>query len=114
MSDFESGRIRETQMFDMIGPDVTGQGQEFVGTLHATQSRSVNEANAQLIAAAPELLSALKLCLYTLRQMLSDGHFHHIGAEHEIENATNAINKAEGKLFNLTYEDIAPTTPQPY
>jgi hypothetical protein len=65
-------------------------------------------ANARLIAAAPELLSALKLCLYTLKQMLSDGYFHYIGAEHEIENATNAINKAEGKPCNLTYDDIAP------
>lgn len=64
-------------------------------------------ADAQLIAAAPELLSALKLCLYTLKQMLSDGYFHYIGAEHEIENATNAISKAEGKPCNVTGDNHA-------
>jgi len=64
-------------------------------------------ADAQLIAAAPELLNALKLCLYTLKQMLSDGYFHYIGAEHEIENATNAINKAEGKPCNVTGDNHA-------
>ena len=63
--------------------------------------------DARLIATAPELLSALKLCLYTFKEMLSDGKLHYMGTKYVLEEAINAINKAEGKPCNLPYKDIA-------
>jgi len=64
------GRVGETQCFDLIGPNVTGRGQEVVGTLRALQSTTIDAANAALIASAPDLLAALEGAAQALARAL--------------------------------------------
>jgi len=63
------GQVGKGQVFDIIGPDVTGLGREVVGSFRASQNTKANAANAQLIAAAPELLAALKEALGILAEV---------------------------------------------
>lgn len=82
------GRVGETQCFDLIGPNVTGRGQEVVGTLRASQSTTIDAANAALIAAAPELLAALQnLVARNLIKDTDDDHY---------DEVLDAIAKAGG------------------
>ncbi len=55
----------------------------------------VSEANAALIAAAPELLAALETCLRFLKEIQS-GKLGPIDCDHEHDTAQEAIAKAGG------------------
>jgi hypothetical protein len=87
------GQVKETPIFDIIGPDLTGRGREVVGTLRATQSRVANLANARLISAAPDLLMALR---FLLADYLAIEGEKLTGSSVPIAMAREAIAKAEG------------------
>lgn len=67
------------------------------GTSYSLADPDTRRANARLIAAAPELLEALKDCLgYVISDYESrDGGFG--GAQESVDRARAAIAKAEGK-----------------
>ena len=56
---------------------------------------AATEANARLIAAAPELLAALRLCVLKFSQLLDTGMT--LGMARALDEARAAIAKAEGQ-----------------
>ena len=76
-----------------------------IDTIPPTDDAAEVEANARLIAAAPELFKSLK---DLLEQLDGIGIPDWAGAEGLcLTSARNAINKAEGKPCNLTYKDVS-------
>lgn len=87
------GQVKQTNIFDIIGPDLTGQGREVVGTFRATQGRVANLANARLISAAPDLLAALRFLVADYVAIEGEKL---TGSRIPIAMAREAIAKAEG------------------
>ena len=65
-------------------------GNHWIATMDSWDGAENHEANARLIAAAPDLLEALKIC--QTRLFMFDG-----SENREYNIASNAIAKAEGK-----------------
>lgn len=74
-----------SQVFDIVGPDITGRGKELVGSFRAFQDRKTNSSNAILIAAAPDLLLALERLA------------HPMADEEDLSFARDCIANARGK-----------------
>lgn len=72
-------------------PIIGANGQE---VCFMRQTPTLNESDAHLIAAAPDLLAAAELALNLLREPDSDGYFDAAKLETMLETA---INKAKGK-----------------
>ena len=87
------GQVGKGQVFDIIGPDLTGRGREIVGSFRADQNAATNNANARLIGAGPELLEALQ----ALEPMFDNDSPLLTVYKVEIKQALAAIAKAEGK-----------------
>jgi len=87
-----SGQVGNGQVFDIIGADVTGRGRELVGSFRASQNRDANEANARLIAAAPELLGALEI----INALAKDGAI----TRHETGKPTWSLTDELSKITN--------------
>ena len=81
-----------TTMRTVVGPDFPGQGYiADVNLCRTNDAQDVDgEANARLIAAAPELLAA---CQQTLAYFLRSQQSH----APEVKALQSAINKAEGR-----------------
>ncbi len=73
-------------------------GEEMVTALiDGYQSADVHEANAKLIAAAPELLEALRTLIYGHEDKSGQDLFNIVVPGKEIQYAVEVINKALGK-----------------
>lgn len=70
-----------------------------IGTVYTGWDEAEDQANARLIAAAPELLAALKECLLTVedyyRTLPDDGYVQDVLMTSVIEPARAAIRRAE-------------------
>ena len=74
-----------SQVFDIVGPDITGRGKELVGSFRAFQDRKTNSSNAILISSAPDLLAALERLA------------HPMADDEDLDYAREVIAKAKGQ-----------------
>ena len=74
---------------------------DVVAELFSDHSRAEQEANARLVAAAPELLEALKMAVHVLAE-LSDATSPHVLPVRRV--AVDAIKKAAPEYYGLNSE----------